>query len=291
MRSGAGGGRSCGNRPLVTPAPHGGKTTPDLFAHLAASALWRSCPLRVTDTRWLVSEGTRPLMIRPGAGTDVPQAVNPRAPTCPPTRRPAPDLAESMRLSTQGTSIMKRPTEAWRSYAAGSEVDHFAKFCKEHLVQSEDRWEGKPLSLEPWQRRMMGEALAFDEDGLPTSRSVVIVAPRKNGRRQSSRLSPSTGCSRRPVVPRSSSQPLRTGSPAVSSTRPRGSSVARRRSRALYVSATTRARSCARTTWASSTDSRATRSGSTGTTHARRLQRARAVVDLPRLPGRLSDVR
>jgi hypothetical protein len=42
----------------------------------------------------------------------------------------------------------------WRGYA-GSEVDHFATFCREHLIQSEDRWEGKPLVLEPWQRRMM----------------------------------------------------------------------------------------------------------------------------------------
>ena len=70
----------------------------------------------------------------------------------------------------------------WRSYAAGSEVDHFAKFCREHLIQSEDRWEGHPLLLEPWQRRMLGEALAFDADGWPTWRSVVIVAPRKNGK-------------------------------------------------------------------------------------------------------------
>jgi hypothetical protein len=73
---------------------------------------------------------------------------------------------------------------SWRSYAAGSEVDHFATFCREHLIQSEDRWEGKPLVLEPWQRRMMGEALAFDSDGWPTWRSVVIQAPRKNARRQ-----------------------------------------------------------------------------------------------------------
>jgi phage terminase large subunit-like protein len=77
---------------------------------------------------------------------------------------------------------MKRATEAWRQYAAGSELDHFATFCREHLIQSEDRWEGKPLVLEPWQRRMMGEALAFDSDGWPVWRSVVIVAPRKNGK-------------------------------------------------------------------------------------------------------------
>ena len=70
----------------------------------------------------------------------------------------------------------------WRAYAAGSEVDYFAKFCREHLIQSEDRWEGKPLVLEPWQRRMLGEALAFDSDGWPTWRSVVIIAPRKQGK-------------------------------------------------------------------------------------------------------------
>jgi hypothetical protein len=28
-------------------------------------------------------------------------------------------------------------------------VDHFAAFC-ESLTQSEDRWEGQPLKLEPW---------------------------------------------------------------------------------------------------------------------------------------------
>ena len=70
----------------------------------------------------------------------------------------------------------------WRGYSAGSEIDHFAKFCGEHLIQSEDRWEGKPLILEPWQRRMLGEALAFDSDGWPVWRSVVIIAPRKNGK-------------------------------------------------------------------------------------------------------------
>src|SRR5436190_6227482 len=77
---------------------------------------------------------------------------------------------------------MARRAEAWRSYAAGSEVDHFAKFCREHLIQSEDRWEGQPLKLEPWQRRMMGEALAFDSDGWPVWRSIVFVAARKNGK-------------------------------------------------------------------------------------------------------------
>jgi len=57
-----------------------------------------------------------------------------------------------------------------------------AKFCREYLLQSEDRWEGEPLVLEPWQRRLFGEALAFDDEGWPVWRSCAIVAPRKNGK-------------------------------------------------------------------------------------------------------------
>ena len=40
-------------------------------------------------------------------------------------------------------------SKRWRSYAAGSELDHFATFCREHLIQSEDRWEGESVKLEP----------------------------------------------------------------------------------------------------------------------------------------------
>jgi predicted nucleic acid-binding Zn ribbon protein len=54
-------------------------------------------------------------------------------------------------------------TEAWRFYAAGSEVRHFADFCKTNLIQSEDRWEGKPLLLEPWQRRFLDEERVNEE--------------------------------------------------------------------------------------------------------------------------------
>ena len=53
---------------------------------------------------------------------------------------------------------------------------HFAAFC-ESLTQSEDRWEGKPLVLEPWQKRFWKEAL---DDW----RSVVLIVPRKNGKTQ-----------------------------------------------------------------------------------------------------------
>jgi phage terminase large subunit-like protein len=53
-------------------------------------------------------------------------------------------------------------------------VDHFAAFC-ESLTQSDDRWEGQPLKLEPWQRRFWKEAL---DDW----RSVVLIVARKNGK-------------------------------------------------------------------------------------------------------------
>jgi hypothetical protein len=36
--------------------------------------------------------------------------------------------------------------------------------------------------LEPWQRQMLGEALAFDSEGHAVWRSVVMIAPRKNGK-------------------------------------------------------------------------------------------------------------
>lgn len=61
-------------------------------------------------------------------------------------------------------------------------MDHFAEFCHEHLIQSVDEWDGLPLDLEPFQRRVMGEALAFDEYGSPIWNSIVIVMPRKNGK-------------------------------------------------------------------------------------------------------------
>lgn len=52
--------------------------------------------------------------------------------------------------------------------------EHFTAFCAS-LTQSEDRWEGKPLKLEPWQKRFWREALA-------DWRSVVLILPRKNGK-------------------------------------------------------------------------------------------------------------
>jgi phage terminase large subunit-like protein len=54
-------------------------------------------------------------------------------------------------------------------------ADHFAAFAST-LVQSEDRWEGQPLELEPRQRRFWRDAL--DDEW----RSVVLVVARKNGK-------------------------------------------------------------------------------------------------------------
>jgi catechol 2,3-dioxygenase-like lactoylglutathione lyase family enzyme len=75
---------------------------------------------------------------------------------------------------------MSSGAKAWHSYAAGSEVAHFADFCKTHLIQSEDRWEGRPLVLERWQRRMLGEALAYDEDGWSAPAPAFRNVPRRS---------------------------------------------------------------------------------------------------------------
>jgi len=67
-------------------------------------------------------------------------------------------------------------------YAAGSRVDHFASWCREHCRQSIGQFAGEPLELEPWQFRFMAEAMAVDEDEAPYWRVVVLLVPRKNGK-------------------------------------------------------------------------------------------------------------
>jgi phage terminase large subunit-like protein len=67
-------------------------------------------------------------------------------------------------------------------YAAGSELDHFAAFCRDQLVQSVDRWDGEPLELYPAQESFFNEALAYDDTGLPIWQSVVQIVGRKNGK-------------------------------------------------------------------------------------------------------------
>jgi phage terminase large subunit-like protein len=71
---------------------------------------------------------------------------------------------------------------AWEDYATGTEVDAFCDFCRDELIQSEDRWAGLPLLLEPFQVRLFADALAVDEEDRPLWASVIIVMPRKNGK-------------------------------------------------------------------------------------------------------------
>lgn len=77
-----------------------------------------------------------------------------------------------------------RVERPWTKYAKGSEIQHFADFCKEHLILSNDRWAGLALELEAFQIRMMGEALAYDAEGWPCWNSIIFVLPRKNGKTQ-----------------------------------------------------------------------------------------------------------
>lgn len=61
-------------------------------------------------------------------------------------------------------------------------MDDFNEFCTDNLVQSIDKWDGKPLELERFQVDLMGEALAYDDQFNPVWTSTVIVLPRKNGK-------------------------------------------------------------------------------------------------------------
>jgi phage terminase large subunit-like protein len=79
---------------------------------------------------------------------------------------------------------VSRPPLAWKKYAAGTDGADFEAFCAENLIHWVDDWAGKPFLFEPFERRMFGEALAYDEDGDPIWDSVVIVMPRKNGKTQ-----------------------------------------------------------------------------------------------------------
>ena len=151
------------------------------------------------------------------------------------------------------------------------------------------RWEGRPLVLEPWQRRMMGEALAYDADGWPVWRSVVIVAAAQERE---------DGCCSRPR-PLPAADVRAPGDPARGALRQAGGPAVRRRrpvraplagALAAAAGARPRRRDRARGRHAgSSTGSRPTRRGCTATT--RRIvvvRRAGAVDDAepaPRLRG------
>ncbi len=52
----------------------------------------------------------------------------------------------------------------WEEYAIGSRVEHFAWWCETYLEQSIDQFAGLPLTLEPFQLEIMGEALATNDE-------------------------------------------------------------------------------------------------------------------------------
>lgn len=72
--------------------------------------------------------------------------------------------------------------DRWQRYAYATQVEHFAWWCREHLVQSVDQFAGRPLELEEWQLAFMGEAMAVREDTSPQWSSVALVVSRKNGK-------------------------------------------------------------------------------------------------------------
>lgn len=73
-------------------------------------------------------------------------------------------------------------SEAWRKYAHATAGEHFAWFCETYCVQSIDRWDGKPLKLEDWQREFFDELLTVDADGHPYWRTAALIMPRKNSK-------------------------------------------------------------------------------------------------------------
>lgn len=73
----------------------------------------------------------------------------------------------------------ERPTPG---YAHDTALDHFAWFCESYCIQSIDRWDGKPLLLEPWQLDFFNEVLAVDGEYFPYWRTVVLIMPRKNSK-------------------------------------------------------------------------------------------------------------
>jgi Phage Terminase len=70
----------------------------------------------------------------------------------------------------------------WEAYAQATRVEHFAWWAHEHCIQSTDRFAGRPLELENWQRAMMAEALAELDEDEAYWQTVVLVLPKKNGK-------------------------------------------------------------------------------------------------------------
>jgi hypothetical protein len=79
------------------------------------------------------------------------------------------------------TTVEVEPTR-WRPYSHGTRAVHFAWWCREHCIQSVGQFASKPLTLEPWQLEMMGEALAETEEQQTYWLITALVIPKKNGK-------------------------------------------------------------------------------------------------------------
>lgn len=73
------------------------------------------------------------------------------------------------------------PNERWH-YATRTRGPDFAYWAAEHCRQSVDRFAGRPLELEGWQRDIMSEALAELDEDEAYWRTTVLVIPRGNGK-------------------------------------------------------------------------------------------------------------
>jgi len=67
-------------------------------------------------------------------------------------------------------------------YAPGTEADFFTEWCEKNLYHSVDRWAGKPVIWESWQRDFFEELLACDDDCIPYWSNGALLVPRKNGK-------------------------------------------------------------------------------------------------------------
>jgi phage terminase large subunit-like protein len=56
------------------------------------------------------------------------------------------------------------------------------RFVETHIRQTKGRWNGEPLSLEPWQREVLDELFLVNADGNNVYREALLGLPRKNGK-------------------------------------------------------------------------------------------------------------
>jgi hypothetical protein len=74
------------------------------------------------------------------------------------------------------------PNEHWKAYADRTRGPDFAYWANEHCRQSVDRFAGRPLELEGWQRDIMSEALAELDEDEAYWRTTMLVIPKANGK-------------------------------------------------------------------------------------------------------------